>query len=77
MKRNSVVSLVVLWGMTLFAGVAYAQTPNHSALTIKIPFEFVVGNQTFPAGIYKFRSLLDSVPNQASVDVLEVRSTVG
>ncbi|MFZ0958751.1 MAG: hypothetical protein WAN60_20600 [Candidatus Sulfotelmatobacter sp.] len=25
MKRNSVVSLVVLWGMTLFAGVAYAK----------------------------------------------------
>jgi hypothetical protein len=77
MKKSSVVSLVVLWGLSLFAGVAYAQTPNHSALTVKIPFEFVVGNQTFPAGIYKFRSLLNSVPNQASVDVLEVRSTVG
>jgi hypothetical protein len=77
MKKSSVVSLVVLWGLALFAGVAYAQAPNQSALTVKIPFEFVVGNQTFPAGIYKFRSLLNSVPNQASVDVLEVRSTVG
>jgi len=37
----------------------------------------VVGNQTFPAGIYKFQSLLNSVPSKATIDVLEVRSTVG
>jgi hypothetical protein len=77
MKRSSVISLVVLWMLSLFASIACAQTSNHSALVVKIPFEFVVGNQTFPAGVYRFQSLLNSVPSQASIDVLEVRSTVG
>ena len=67
MKKNSVVSLVVLWVLSLYPSVSYAQTSHHSALTVKVPFEFVVGNQTFPAGIYKFQSLLNSVPNQASI----------
>jgi hypothetical protein len=65
------------FGLSLFASIGYAQTSNHHALTVKIPFEFVVGNQTFPAGTYKFRSLLNSVPSKAGIDVLEVRSTEG
>jgi hypothetical protein len=77
MKRSSIACLVVLWVLPLFAITSYAQNSKHSALTVQVPFEFVVGNQTFPAGIYRFQSLLNSVPSQASVDVLEVRSTVG
>lgn len=76
MKRSSV-TFFVLWVLPLFASITCAQTSNHSAITVKIPFEFVVGNQTFPAGIYKFRSLLNSVPSKASIDVLEVRSILG
>jgi hypothetical protein len=64
-------------GLPLFATASFAQNSKPSALTVQVPFEFVVGNQTFPAGIYKFQSLLNSVPSQASIDVLEVRSTVG
>jgi hypothetical protein len=63
--------------LSLYPSVGNAQTSHHPALTVKVPFEFVVGNQTFPAGIYKFQSLLNSVPSKASIDVLEVRSTVG
>ena len=77
MKRSSILSLFVLWVLPLLAGSAYAQTAKHPALTVKIPFEFVVGNRTFAAGTYTFKSLLNSIPNQASIDVLEVRSTVG
>ena len=77
MKRSSIACLVVLSVLPVFAITSYAQISKHSALTVQVPFEFVVGNQTFPAGIYKFRSLLNSVPSQASVDVLEVRSMVG
>ena len=77
MKRSSIACLVVLWVLPLFAITSYAQNSKYSALTVQVPFEFVVGNQTFPAGIYRFQSLLNSVPSQASVDVLEVRSTVG
>jgi hypothetical protein len=71
--KSKLVSLLVVWVLSLCVG--YAQTSRHSALTVKFPFEFVVGNQTFPAGTYKFRSLLNSVPGQATIDVLEVRST--
>ena len=62
---------------TLAISVGNAQTSHHAALTVKVPFEFVVGNQTFPAGTYKFQSLLNSDPSKATIDVLEVRSTGG
>jgi len=37
---------VVLWG----AGTAYAQTP--AVIKVNIPFEFSLGNRTFPPGDY-------------------------
>jgi len=61
---------------TLAISVGNAQTSHRSALTVKVPFEFVVGNQTFPAGTYKFQSL-NSVPSKATIDYLVVRSTDG
>ena len=61
---------------TLAISVGNAQTSRHSALTVKAPFEFVVGNQTFPAGTYKFQSL-NSAPSNATVDYLVVRSMDG
>jgi hypothetical protein len=75
--KAKTVFLAVVCVLPIFASIGYAQTSNHAALTVKVPFEFVVGNRTFPAGVYKFRSLLNSVPPQASIDVLEVRSTEG
>ena len=75
--KSNVVSVLVLWLLSLCPSVGYAQTSRHSALTVKVHFEFVVGNQTFPAGAYKFRSLLNSVPGRDTIDVLEVRSTEG
>ena len=75
--RSKIVSLVVLWVLSLYPCVGYAQRAHHSALTVKVPFEFVVGNRTFPAGTYKFQSLLNSVPGKDAIDVLVVRSTEG
>jgi len=80
MKRKLTISAVLLsaaFGLSLYPSVGYAQTTHHSALTVKVPFEFVVGNQTFPAGTYKFQSLLNSVAGKDAIDVLEVRSTEG
>ena len=74
--KSKVVSLVVLWVLSLCPSVGNAQTSHHSALTVKVPFEFVVGNRTFPAGTYKFQSL-NSVPSNATIDYLVVRSTDG
>lgn len=51
MKRKFTISAVLLsaaFGLSLYPSIGYAQTSNHSALTVKVPFEFVVGNQAFP-----------------------------
>jgi len=61
----------------LAISVGNAQTSHCSALNVKVPFEFVVGNQTFPAGTYEFQSLLNSVPGKDTIDILVVRSTEG
>ena len=73
--KSKVVSLVVLLVLSLYPSVGHAQTTHHSALTVKVPFEFVVGNQTFPAGTYRFRSLLNSVPGKDTMEYLMVSST--
>jgi len=69
--------MLIVLVATLAVGVGNAQTSRRSALTVKVPFEFVVGNQIFPAGTYQFQSLLNSVPGKDTIDVLAVRSTEG
>jgi len=75
--KSRLVSLLVVSVLSLCPSVGRAQTSYHAALTVKVPFEFAVGNQTFPAGTYRFRSLLNSVPGKNTIEVLEVRSTEG
>jgi hypothetical protein len=75
--KNKIVSMVVLGGALLLCAMVFAQTSRHSALAVKVPFEFVIANQTFPAGTYEFHSLLASVAPKGTVDVLVVRSTNG
>jgi hypothetical protein len=72
--KNRVFSILCVLAVLAVAGKAQEQT---MPFKVHVPFQFVVGNQTFPAGTYQFHSLLNSVPSKASVDVLEVRSTVG
>ncbi|MGD0567308.1 MAG: hypothetical protein ABSA78_02790 [Candidatus Sulfotelmatobacter sp.] len=72
-----VLSLMVLSIVSLCPSIGQAQVANHPVLSVKVPFEFVVGNRTFPAGTYKFQSLLNSVAGKDSVEVLTVRSTEG
>jgi hypothetical protein len=71
-RRWMLIALVA----TLAISVGNAQTSHRSALSVKVPFEFVVGNQTFPAGTYKFQSL-NSAPSNATIDYLVVRSMDG
>jgi hypothetical protein len=74
---KTLVSLAVLWVVSLCPISGYGQNAKHQALTVKVPFEFVLGNQTFPAGTYSFRSLLNSVPGKEAIEVLEVRAAIG
>lgn len=75
--KSKVLFIAVLLILSLCPRVGYAQTSHRHPFTAKIPFEFAIGNQTFPAGTYKFRSLLNSVPAKGGLDVLEVRSIRG
>src|SRR5271170_7149719 len=72
--KSKLVSLVALCVLSLYPSVSHGQTSNRSVLSVNVPFQFTVGNQTFPAGRYTFQSLLNSVPGKATVDVLVVRS---
>jgi hypothetical protein len=72
-----ILSLVVLSIVSLYPTIGRTQVANHPVLRVKVPFEFVVGNRTFPAGTYKFQSLLNSIPGKDAIDVLTVRSTEG
>jgi hypothetical protein len=51
--RSILIALTVL----LMASVAQAQQTNVRA---KVPFDFVVGNQAYPAGEYSLKSVLDN-----------------
>jgi len=73
-KRKSLIALVVLWTLPLLTSIGYAQTAKHPTLTVQIPFEFLVGSRTFPAGTYTFRSLLNSASVKTGIEILEMRS---
>ena len=78
MKRK-VLPRFVLW-ITLLAITARvtarsadAQTRRKVALEASVPFEFVVGNQTFPAGKYTFEMATGSPEPSDQAAVLVVR----
>lgn len=55
------------------AGGAVAKT--RPVVTVSIPFEFIVENQTLPAGNYQVQTLLQSQPGKDSIEVLALRNT--
>src|ERR1700690_1041597 len=72
-RKWTLVALVAAMAISL----SHAQTSHRSALTVKVPFDFAIGAQVFPAGTYKFESLLNPVRGKDSIDVLVVRSLEG
>ena len=58
--KNRVFSILCVLAVLAVAGKAQEQT---MPFKVHVPFQFVVGNQTFPAGTYQFHSLLNSVLN--------------
>lgn len=65
-KKALAIALLVVLSMAVVAVSARAQASL--PLTANIPFEFVVGNQTLPAGEYRIERLLSGRP-----DVLLIR----
>jgi hypothetical protein len=75
MTRNALslfALLITLLGIA--AGTADAQTRRKVTLEASVPFEFVVGNQAFPAGNYIFEMATGSPKTTDEAGVLIVRS---
>ena len=58
MKKYFAGFLAAAFGMAAFAMAAKATTSDQ--LVVKVPYEFVVGGKTLPAGTYRINRLSDS-----------------
>ena len=74
-KLFTLMSLWLVWTM-LIACPAQAQRKPMSTFVVNVPFEFVVGNRTLPAGPYEFRFALGPA-SDSDLNVLAVRSLYG
>ena len=73
MKKLLYTVMMIVVVAALFANAAQAQTSSQQRLIAKIPFAFIVGKTTLPAGKYTF-----SVVNPSSDrKVLQIRSVDG
>jgi hypothetical protein len=70
--RNRVITILLLLGSLSVAATAHAQTTTYKA---QVPFPFVVGNQTLPAGTYQVQRLLGRPVNADQVGLIVIRST--
>lgn len=70
--RNQAVTILVVLGALAVAAHAQAQTTTFKA---RVPFPFVVGNQTLPAGIYQVQRLLGRPVEADQVGMIVIRST--
>jgi len=80
MKRLSVIILPVFLLVMLAAGTIYAQG-TFTVIRGDIPFDFIVGDKTLPAGNYEFHPLLgkNTLPklqNTKNLEVVVLRTTV-
>lgn len=74
---NDAATIVTMFVVSLGAAAKRVQTEPRPAVIVDVPFPFVVGSQTLPAGTYMFESLQNSAPDAGHVDVLVVRSMDG
>jgi hypothetical protein len=70
--KTELFAAVAVFAFALAAGAGSAQAVIPGALTVKVPFDFVVGTTTMPAGEYTV-----SNPSQEAPCIIEVRSADG
>lgn len=80
MKRLSVIILPVFLLLMLAAGTIYAQG-TFTVIRGDIPFDFIVGDKTLPAGNYEFHQVLGKnnlprIQNTKNLEVVVLRATV-
>jgi len=75
-KTLSIAAFVILC-LAAATSVAQAQPKPKSSFAADVPFAFVVGNRTLPAGRYEFRFVLGLPSATDEINVLAVRSLDG
>ena len=80
MKRLSVIILPVFLLVMLAAGTIYAQG-SFTVIRGDIPFDFIVGDKTLPAGIYEFHKVLGHtnlprIQNTKNLEVVVLRTAI-
>jgi hypothetical protein len=75
-KTLSVAALVILC-MAAATCVAQAKPKPKSSFIADVPFAFVVGNRTLPAGRYEFQFVLGLPSPSDDINILAVRSLDG
>jgi len=68
--KNRVIAVLFVLGLLAVAGKAQAQTMTFKT---QVPFPFVVGNQTLPAGTYQIQRLMGRPVEGEDVGVIVVR----
>jgi hypothetical protein len=71
--KNRVIAILFVLGLLAIAGNAHAQTVSFKT---NIPFSFVLGNQTLPAGTYQVQRLLGRPGAADEIGMIVVRSTI-
>ncbi|MFZ1140824.1 MAG: hypothetical protein WAN76_16685 [Candidatus Sulfotelmatobacter sp.] len=66
--------IAVLFGLSLLAFVGEVQAQT-TTFKVQVPFPFVVGNQTLPAGTYQIQRLLGRPREADEIGIIVVRSS--
>jgi hypothetical protein len=75
-KTLSIAAFLILC-LAAATSVAQAQPKPKSSFAADVPFAFVVGNRTLPAGRYEFRFVLGLPAAADEINILAVRSLDG
>jgi len=70
--RNQVIVVLFVLSSLVFAANAHAQTMTFKA---RVPFPFVIGNQTLPAGTYQVQRLLGRPTEGDQIGMIVIRGT--
>ena len=68
------VSLLLFLVLLALPGVAQTATKRNPGFTVRIPFEFAIGNRTLPAGTYTVRRVLNTAPDASEIEIVTLQT---
>jgi hypothetical protein len=71
MRPVSLLFFLVLLALPGFAQTAAKRNPG---FTVRVPFEFTLGDRTLPAGTYTVRRVLNSAPDASEIEIVTLQT---